>query len=83
MLRRDNSLPGGRRDRVLSSAEIALSLLRSGYAHSCERCARGMHVRYASGLCVFCFNAQRDAEREPQLTRSVRKRKPRSAPAPA
>ena len=67
-----------RRDYMLSNAQIALSLLRSGYAHSCPRCGRGMHVRHASGLCVWCYNEQSSAERKPQITRIVTRRSSRS-----
>lgn len=77
-----------RRDYILSNAQIVLSLLRSGYAHSCPRCGRGMHVRHASGLCVWCYNEQSTPERKPKITRTVTRRRPRpkreqpSPPAP-
>ena len=73
-----------RRDYLLNNADIILSLLRGGYAHNCPRCERGMHVTHGSGLCVWCYNDQRSAERAPRITRSVSKRRPRSpAPKPA
>lgn len=67
-----------RRDYMLSNAQIVLSLLRSGYAHACPRCERGMHVRHASGLCVWCYNEQTASERKPKITRTVTRRRPRS-----
>jgi hypothetical protein len=66
-----------RRDYQLDNADIILSLLRSGYAHNCPRCERGMHVTHGSGLCVWCFNEQRSAARPAQITRTVSKRRPR------
>ena len=66
-----------RRDYMLNNTDIILSLLRSGYAHNCPRCERGMHVAHGSGLCVWCYNEQRSANRAPQITRSVSKRRPR------
>ena len=66
-----------RRDYLLNNADIILSLLRGGYAHNCPRCERGMHVAHGTGLCVYCYNEQRSAERTPQITRSVSKRRPR------
>jgi hypothetical protein len=72
------------RDFMLDNADVILSLLRSGYAHNCPRCERGMHVAHGSGLCVWCYNEQRSAERAPQITRSVSKRRPlRPAAKPA
>jgi hypothetical protein len=72
-----------RRDYMLKNADIILSLLRGGYAHNCPRCERGMHVTHGSGLCVWCYNEQRSAERKPQLSRSVSKRRPRRPAAKA
>jgi len=46
----------------LDSSRIALALARAGHAHRCGQCDRPMHVRYRSGLCVYCFNAQRELE---------------------
>jgi hypothetical protein len=66
-----------RRNYMLNNTDIILSLLRSGYAHNCPRCERGMHVAHGSGLCVWCYNEQRNAERTPQITCSVSKRRPR------
>jgi hypothetical protein len=68
-----------RRDYMLSNAQIVLTLLRSGYAHSCPRCGRGMHVRHASGLCVWCFNDQSSADRKPKITRTVTRHSSSSA----
>jgi hypothetical protein len=68
-----------RRDYMLSNAQIVLSLLRSGYEYTCPRCERGMHVRHASGLCVWCYNDQSSTERRPKITRVVTKRRPRPA----
>ena len=69
------------REFVLDNADIVLSLLRSGYSHTCARCERGMHVRYASGLCVWCYNEQMARERAPRITRSTIQRAPDPAPA--
>lgn len=66
-----------RREYLLENADIILSLLRSGYAHNCPRCERGMHVTHGSGLCVWCYNEQRSEARAPQITRSVSKRRTR------
>jgi hypothetical protein len=69
-----------RPDYLLSNADIALSLLRRGHKHCCDRCGRGMHVRYASGLCVWCYNQQVRHGRDGQRTLTIERR---SIPAPA
>jgi len=72
-----------RREGLLDNADIVLTLQRSGYSHTCARCERGMHVRHASGLCVWCYNEQVARERLPRITRSTLRRDPDPEPAPA
>jgi hypothetical protein len=64
------------RDYILDNADIILTLQRSGYPHNCSRCERGLHVRHASGLCVWCYNELQERSRQPRLVRSVQKRDP-------
>lgn len=71
-----------RRNYMLSNADIVLSLLRLGYAHTCPRCERGMHVVHDSGLCVWCFNDQVETAREPRITHRVTKRRSARRAAP-
>ena len=77
-----------RRNYLLSNADIILALLRAGYAHTCTRCERPIHVRHASGLCVWCFNGVADDHRPPLLPSAVvvrtveaaRRERPAAAP---
>ncbi len=54
-------------DRVIQNAQIILALLNGGYAHACDRCERPIHVKYASGLCVWCFNGVTEEQRPPMF----------------
>jgi hypothetical protein len=67
------------RDYILDNSDIIVSLQRTGYAHTCSRCERGMYVKKPSGLCVWCYNALQDEHREPRIVRSVERRE--AAPA--
>ncbi len=59
---------------MLSNCDIILSLLQSGHSHTCAKCERGMHVKSASGLCVWCYNEELAAARAPKVTRRISKR---------
>jgi len=79
-----------RRDHLLDGADIVLVLLHSGYSEECRRCARPVHVRGASGLCVWCYNGVPEAQRPPLLPSGVllraaeaARRAPHLSPAPA
>jgi len=79
-----------RRDQLLDGADIVLALLHAGYSEECRRCARPVHVRGASGLCVWCYNGAPEALRPPLLPAGVviqaaedARRTPHLSPAPA
>jgi len=79
-----------RREHLLDGADIVLVLLHAGYSEECGRCGRPVHVRGASGLCVWCFNGVGEARRPPLLPAPVvlraaeqARRAPHLSPAPA
>ena len=44
---------------LLPSAWVVRALLHGGRRYHCESCNEPMFVRYASGLCPWCFNGVR------------------------
>lgn len=75
---------------LLGSADIVLALLHAGYTDACERCERPVHLRQASGLCVWCYNGVAEERRPPLLPATAllramedARRSPTFEPAPA
>ncbi len=57
--------------QLFPSAWVVRALLHSGRRYHCERCNEPMFVRYASGLCPWCFigrplSGREIAEESPQ-----------------
>ena len=44
---------------LLPSAWVVRALLHGGRRYHCETCNEPMFVRYASGLCPWCYNGVR------------------------
>lgn len=70
-------------DRVIQNAQIILALLNGGYAHVCDRCERPIHVKHASGLCVWCFNDVAEDQRPPMFASTAAALAARREPEPA
>jgi len=47
------------RDYTIPGALLIHILTEAGPSHRCDDCDQPMMVRFESGLCVFCFNAQK------------------------
>lgn len=52
---------------VISSTWVVWSLGRAGRVYRCDNCSAKMFVRYASGLCPWCWNGEIPEHEAPAL----------------